>query len=319
MSDLKNTGASPEMTRDLTAVISSCEESPHDAVGAPIAPPPTDMTAGESAGAAAVSPDVAQDAVPEDPGADVQNPADTEGDSAPADIQKPDPIAARLDVLVEKATAAEAESVALREKTDALQKAVTGFYTQTTDSMHKELEKFRKGLVRKLEQELFGELIDLYDATERAIAHVSEDPARAQALLEGIRDQIDAALFNHGVEKREATIGEKFDGRRHHLARPDVPTGDSALNGTVAATAKPGFDDMDDSFKDLRGGCMKLRPIHVRLYKFVPALAEPVEPVTPGQPAPQSAEPIPTPTTETEPESVAAPAETPSSEPEARS
>ena len=319
MSDQETTGASPETTLDPAAVILSGEEASRDAAGAPIEEPTTDVPAVESADAAAVSPDMAQDAVTEDAGAEVQNPAGTEGDSAPTGIQEPDPIAERLDVLVGKATAAEAEFAALREKTDALQKAVTGFYTQTTDSMHKELEKYRKGLVRKLEQEFFGELIEIYDATDRAIARVSEDPAKAQALLEGIRDQIDAALFNRGVEKREATIGEKFDGRRHHLARPDVPTGDSALNGTVAATAKPGFDDMDDSFKDLRGGCMKLRPIHVRLYKFDPALAEPVEPVTPEQPAPQPAEPPAAPTTEAEPESGAAPAETPSSEPEARS
>lgn len=178
----------------------------------------------------------------------------------------------KVDALSSKADELAVRFDAVRDGAAALQKAVTGFYTQTTDSMHRELEKYRKGLVRKLEQELFGELIDLYDAADRAVARVAEDSSNAQTLLEGIRDQIDAALFNRGVEKREAVVGEKFDGRRHHLARPDIPTGDVALDGTVAVTMKPGFDDMDESFRDLRGGCMKLRPIHVRLYKFDPAL-----------------------------------------------
>lgn len=180
--------------------------------------------------------------------------------------EKTGALAEKLDALARRFDAVEGGAEALR-------KAVTGFYTQTTDSMHKELEKFRKGLLRKLEQELFGELIDLYDVADRAVASVAGDPTKAQSLLEGIRDQIDAALFNRGVERREAVVGEKFDGRRHHLARPDILTGDIDLDGTVAATAKPGFDDMDESFRDLRGGCMKLRPIHVRLYKFDPALA----------------------------------------------
>jgi len=155
----------------------------------------------------------------------------------------------------------------------SLQKSIAGYYTQTTDSMHRELEKYRKGLLRKLEQEFLGELIELYDATESAICKAQSDPALALSLLVGLREQIDAALFNRGIEKREAVCGEKFDPRRHHVTKPDVPTGDQALNGTVAVVAKAGFDDMDEAFKDLRDGCMKLRPIWVRLYRYDEALA----------------------------------------------
>ena len=171
---------------------------------------------------------------------------------------------------------AEAESL-LKGRMDSLQKAVSGFYAQTTDAMHHELEKYRKGLERKLEQELFGELIEIYDAAERGIARAVENPEKALGALEGIRDQVDAALFNRGVEKREATPGEVFDGRRHHATGAAVPTGDATLDGTVAATAKAGFDDVDERFKDLRGGCMRLRPIWVRLHKYDPSLAVPVE------------------------------------------
>lgn len=273
MSDLENTGASPEPALEPAAVIPSGGEATCDAVDTSLEESTTDGQARESADAASVSPDVAQDAVTDDAGAEVQTSVAAEGASAPVDTQEQYPIAECLDVLVGKTSAAEAEFVALREKTDALQKAVTGFYTQTTDSMHKELEKYRKGLIRKLEQELFGELIEIYDAVDKAVLSVADNPAKGVVLLEGIRDQIDAALFNRGVEKREAQVGEKFDARRHHVVRPDVPTGDAALDGAIAATAKPGFDDMDESFKDLRGGCLKLRPVHVRLYKFDLALA----------------------------------------------
>ena len=182
----------------------------------------------------------------------------------------------RLGSLEERLAATE---VTLGGRMDALQKAVSGMYTQTTDSMHRELEKYRKGMVRKLEQELFGELIELYDAAERGIARAAENPEKAVGALEGIRDQIDTALFNRGVEKREAIPGEAFDGRRHHATGPAVPTGNAALDGTVAATAKAGFDDVDESFKNLRGGCMRLRPVWVRLHKYDSSLAVPTETV----------------------------------------
>ncbi len=246
------------------------------------------------------------DDVPESAPSDTSLPEDAEN-GVPENPESPEPPtfepgpsgqapANDAPVALEAQIAALAENVnSVRHGVDVLQKALTGFYTQTTDSMHKELEKYRKGLVRKLEQELFGELADLYDATDRAISRVAEDPSRARTLLEGLRDQIDAALFNRGVEKREAENGEKFDGRRHHVVRPDVPTGDASRDGTVAATVKPGFDDMDESFKDLRGGCMNLRPIHVRLYKFDPTLATPEPEETTGVPeteqSPKSAEP----------------------------
>ena len=158
-----------------------------------------------------------------------------------------------------------------------LQKAVAGYYTANTDSMHRELEKYRKGLLRKLEQELFGELIELYDTADSAVVAAQKDPSQAVSVLEGLRDQIDASLFNRGVERRDAVVGEKFDPRRHHVARPDVPTGDKSLDGMVAASAKAGFDDMDESFSSLRGGCMKLRPIWVRLYRYDESLAVPAD------------------------------------------
>lgn len=220
-------------------------------------------------------------------------PADQTGGADETDsgavVPPADPVLERIDAVAGKLASAEAAVASLRDHAEALQKAVSGYYTQTTDSMHKELEKFRKGLVRKLEQELFGELIEIYDAVDKVAVCAAADPSKAPGLLDGLRDQIDAALFNRGVEKREATVGEKFDPRRHHVVRPDVPTGDAALDGTVAETARPGFDDMDESFKDLRGGCMKLRPVHVRLYRYDPTMA-----ATPQEPVPDSPDAEPT-------------------------
>lgn len=183
-------------------------------------------------------------------------------------------VAARLEGVEGRLAGAESE---LKGRIDALQKAVSGLYTQTTDAMHRELEKHRKGLVRKLEQELFGELIEIYDAAERGIERAAGDPESALEALKGIREQVDAALFNRGVEKREAVLGEAFDGRKHHATSPAVPTGDVALDGRVAVMVKAGFDDVDERFQDLRGGCMRLRPIWVRVHKYDPSLAVPVE------------------------------------------
>ena len=133
---------------------------------------------------------------------------ETSMESDPLAVPDAIPLEEKIDALASKVDDLTERLCAVQDGATALQKAVTDFYTQTTDSMHKELEKYRKGLVRKLEQELFCELIDLYDAADRAVARVAEDPTRAASLLEGIRDQIDAALFNRGVEKREATVGE---------------------------------------------------------------------------------------------------------------
>lgn len=167
----------------------------------------------------------------------------------------------------------------LESASKALQKAVTGFYTETTDSMHKEIERYRKGLVRTLKQELFGELIDIYDKLSKAIISVTEKPEKAIELFEGIREHIECELFNRSVEKKEALLGEKFNPREHHAIRPEVLTGDETLDGTIAEIVNPGFYDVDEMYKDLREGCLKLRAVNVRLYKFDSSMVqnEPIE------------------------------------------
>lgn len=162
----------------------------------------------------------------------------------------------------------------------SLQKAVSGYYTSNTDAMHRELEKYRTGLFRRMEQNVFGDVISLLDSAESAVSRARRNPDEALQLLEGLREEIEGALFNRGVERREAARGEKFDPRRHHVVRPDVPVGNASLDGTVAETAKSGFDDMDESFSDLRGGCMKLRPVWVRLFRYDPSLAEQSDPAS---------------------------------------
>ena len=199
------------------------------------------------------------------------------------ETQKENRVLDTLSGVDEKIKALLAEVTKLGVDVVSLQKTIVGYYTQTTDSMHREIEKYRKGLLRKMDQELFGELIELYDAVGSAIEKAKQDSSLALPLLEGIHDQIDAALYNRGIEKREALHGEKFDPRRHHITKPDMPTGEQSLNGTVAATVKAGFDDMDESFKDLRDGCMKLRPVWVRVYRYDEALASTAE-AQPQQP-----------------------------------
>ena len=229
------------------------------------------------------SPDVStptQDAAESDPVDAGGAPSEESGREQPADMSGCESkFADALEVVLARVEAIQTGLTKLSGDVSTLQKAVTGYYTDNTDSMHRELEKYRKGLLRKLEQELFGELIELYDAADNAVAVAQKNPSQAVSILEGLRDQIDASLFNRGVEKRDAVVGEKFDPRRHHVARPDVPTGDKSLDGMVAVTAKSGFDDMDESFSSLRGGCMKLRPIWVRLYRYDESLVVPADTV----------------------------------------
>ena len=244
-----------------------CDSQP-DASNAGVSPsPPSDNSTSEQ--------DVTGNNPVEDECPNVTEPG---GEQKPESIPScDDKVANALVSISERVEALQVVLIKLGGDVATLQKAVGGYYTANTDSMHRELEKYRKGLLRKMEQELFGELIELYDAADSAVARVAENPNQAQTLLEGLRDQIDAALFNRGIEKRDAVEGEKFDPRRHHVTRPDVPTNNQMLDGTVAVTAKSGFDDMDESFSSLRGGCMKLRPIWVRLYRFdasLPAAAE---------------------------------------------
>lgn len=261
---------------DLAADISQdtpagCDAQPDvtDVVASPN-PPPSDYESAQ---------DVADDSpVNEECSAGTAPGDEQESESAPSCDGR---VLDALDVIADRVGAMQAGLTKLGGDVATLQKAVAGYYTTNTDSMHKELEKHRKGLLRKMDQELFAELIELYDAADSAVAKASDDTANALPLLKGLRDQIDAALFNRGIEKREAVVGEKFDPRRHHATRPDVPTGDKSLDGMVAATAKAGFDDMDESFSSLRGGCMKLRPTWVRLYRYDESLDSPSDMVPP--------------------------------------
>lgn len=168
----------------------------------------------------------------------------------------------------------------LDENSKKLQSAISGYYTETTNSMHRELEKFRKGLVRKLEQELFMELIDVYDSIGQAMKIVSNSPEKALDQFKGVLDQIDCALFNRSVESILTQIGDEFNPRVHHAISPNIPTGDSSLDGKIAEVLKVGFGDADEMYKDLRDGFYKLRPVHVRIYKFDESLIPQTEETT---------------------------------------
>lgn len=148
-------------------------------------------------------------------------------------------------------------------------------YAEVTDNMDEELKAFRKGLVRKLEQELFQEWFDLYDALRGAAEEAGKAPEKAGELLEGFRTWIEGVLENRKCVKKEAVAGERFDGRKHRVWGERVPTRDAALDGRVAETAKPGFDDEHEMYGGLPDKAMHLRPIHVRLYKYIPETESP--------------------------------------------
>lgn len=156
-------------------------------------------------------------------------------------------------------------------------------YAEVTDNMDEELKAFRKGLVRKLEQELFQEWFDLYDAVCSAAQEARSAPEKAVKSLEGFREWIEGVLENRKCVKKEATVGEPFDGRKHRVWGTRVETGDALQDGRVAETAKPGFDDEHEMYGGLPGKAMHLRPIHVRLYKYAPPATEAAPLPEPGQ------------------------------------
>ena len=88
---------------------------------------------------------------------------------------------------------------------------------------------------------MFVDLVQLHDDIGKIVEAqpVAEDSRRLRDLLRGSQQGIEDILYRQGVDPYR-TIGDAFD-RKRQRAVTTVPTDDPALNKTVAARLRPGF------------------------------------------------------------------------------
>jgi len=116
---------------------------------------------------------------------------------------------------------------------------------RVVDRLHAELQEYKQDLLLKVQRPIFIDLIQLHDDIGKMIEVRPAEDAEAhragalRGILESIQTGIEDILYRQGVEPfvRE---GNDFDPRRQR-AVSTVPTGDPALNKTVAVRLRKGF------------------------------------------------------------------------------
>jgi molecular chaperone GrpE len=134
------------------------------------------------------------------------------------------------------------------------------------DRLHAELQEYKQDLLLKVQRPIFVDLIQLHDDIGKMIeARVSsgsdpEQPAPVRGLLESIQTAIDDILYRQGVEPFTLE-GTDFDPRKQRVIAT-LPTDDPALNKTIAARVRKGF----------QAGEKLIRPEIVTVYTARPAI-----------------------------------------------
>jgi molecular chaperone GrpE len=130
------------------------------------------------------------------------------------------------------------------------------------DRLHAELQEYKQDLLLKVQRPIFVDLIQLHDDIGKMIEARQDgesEPDRAAAVrgvLESIQVAIEDILYRQGVEPFAAE-GDAFDPRRQR-AVATVTTDDPALNKTIAARLRKGF----------QAGDKLIRPEIVSVYTF---------------------------------------------------
>jgi len=114
------------------------------------------------------------------------------------------------------------------------------------DSLHAELQSYKRDLLARATQPLVSGLVRLHDSFGRMAEHMRGEPPeeltpeRFFEVLEGFRDDLEIVLEDHGVTLfREPD--ERFEPRRQS-SRRTVGTPDESRIGTVAGRVRPGFE-----------------------------------------------------------------------------
>ena len=109
------------------------------------------------------------------------------------------------------------------------------------DTLHEELETYRRGFHFQLLRPVFTDLVALRNDMERVavgLANGEQNRGTAQELTQ-FCDQIDEILRRNGVE-RFTVQGDEFDAKRQRVVAT-IDTVDPALDKRVAERLRPGY------------------------------------------------------------------------------
>jgi len=119
------------------------------------------------------------------------------------------------------------------------------FKEEQITKLHEELQAYRNDLVHRTARQILQGLVRLHDDLGKVVTSLRQKPAeeltpeRFFQQMDGLRDDVELILGQHGVEPFQ-TCTEDFDPRRQTALRM-VCTADAALVGRVAERLRPGF------------------------------------------------------------------------------
>ncbi len=140
---------------------------------------------------------------------------------------------------------------------------------RVVDRLHAELQEYKQGLLLGILRPVFVDLIQLHDDMGKMIAasgEVEGESGRLLGLIASFQQGVEDILYRQGVEPFTEP-GDAFDPRRQR-ALSTVSTDDPALNKTVAARLRKGFQT----------GEKVVRPEMVTVYSFKPRPPEAADP-----------------------------------------
>ncbi len=128
------------------------------------------------------------------------------------------------------------------------------------DTLHQELETYRRGFHFQTLRPVITDLITLYDDLEKVSARLAQQEQTADVARELVhaRDQIEEILRRNGIE-HFAVPGAEFDARRQRVIA-FVETTDQTQDKRVAEHLRPGFE---------YEGRIVTQPEQVSAYRFV--------------------------------------------------
>ncbi len=123
------------------------------------------------------------------------------------------------------------------------------------DALHNELQQYRTDLIAKTNRPIVNGVIKLHDDIGRLIEKIESDPDQFSTnrfikMIGGIQEDLEILLDQNGIMAfRES--GDKFAPRRQQVIRK-LNTADKSLNGLIANTLRPGFEQGDELIKKER-------------------------------------------------------------------
>jgi molecular chaperone GrpE len=115
---------------------------------------------------------------------------------------------------------------------------------KVVDRLHAELQEYKQDLLLNVLRPMFVDLIQLHDDIGKIVAAQAESAGAGEVrrlldLMRGFQQGIEDILYRQGVEPFTLE-GAAFDPRRQR-AVATVPTAEAALNKTIAARHRKGF------------------------------------------------------------------------------